>query len=496
MARKNESVGMMISLVLCSFIIIGLAVTCYMLVSSNAQKDTSITSLTAAKTAEQNKAKSFEYLANCAKLTIGQSQLTEQQLDEIAQSLPAASRTEGEAIIAEFNNRVEQWKAIVGDANAVNYLTIPDALMAQVQDRTLRYNTEKAAKESTETDLAKAESADWMQTKTQLAQLDTNVLQAIQDETKAYNDGRTAAQQTFQSGMSPYKTSLDGLQQQVSDANQTATQAAAVTKELTNELAEKKLRETPKSERFEIPDGRITQVHQASNTVWLDLGSAEGLRPLTTFAVYDHEEIGVMRSPNDIKGRIEITKIMGPHRAEGRIVEDYLRNPIADGDQVHSPTWFKGRPVHFALIGFYDLDGDKSGDRQKVITMIHAAGGKVDAELSVDSTTDGAEIIAKGQFTVDTRYAVLGDLSVLQNRAPDVFNQFMQRIQTQNIEQITVNSLLNYAGVKLEAFSVDRRSGSGLEYQKDRPLVKPQPQEEAKRNQRIPPPRGESDGAF
>ena len=76
MARKNESVGMMISLVLCSFIIIGLAVACYMLVSSKAQKDTSITSLTAAKTAEQNKAKSFEYLANCAKLTIGQSQLT------------------------------------------------------------------------------------------------------------------------------------------------------------------------------------------------------------------------------------------------------------------------------------------------------------------------------------------------------------------------------------------------------------------------------------
>ena len=279
MARKNESVGMMISLVLCSFIIIGLAVACYMLVSSNAQKDTSITSLTAAKTAEQNKAKSFEYLANCAKLTIGQSQLTEQQLDEIAQSLPAASRTEGEAIIAEFNNRVDQWKAIVGDANAVNYLTIPDALMAQVQDRTLRYNTEKAAKESTETDLAQAESADWMQTKTQLAQLDTNVLQAIQDETKAYNDGRTAAQQTFQSGMTTYKTSLDGLQQQVSDANQTATQAVAVTKELTNELAEKKLREIPKSERFEIPDGRITQVHQASNTVWLDLGSADGLRP-------------------------------------------------------------------------------------------------------------------------------------------------------------------------------------------------------------------------
>ena len=45
MARKNESVGMMISLVLCSFIIIGLAVTCYMLVSSNAQKEASITRL-------------------------------------------------------------------------------------------------------------------------------------------------------------------------------------------------------------------------------------------------------------------------------------------------------------------------------------------------------------------------------------------------------------------------------------------------------------------
>ena len=53
--------------------------------------------------------------------------------------------------------------------------------MAQVQDRTLRYNTEKSAKESTETDLAQAESADWLQPKTQLAQLDTKVLQAIQD---------------------------------------------------------------------------------------------------------------------------------------------------------------------------------------------------------------------------------------------------------------------------------------------------------------------------
>ena len=103
------------------------------------------------------------------------------------------------------------------------------------------------------------------------------------------------------------------------------------------------------------PSGEIVQVDRGSGTVWINLGRADSLSQQVTFRVYPADLSDLKIEGN--KGSIEVTHVLGDHLAEARVTDDKLADPILPGDKVYTPLWNPGQKRHFALAGFFNIDG-------------------------------------------------------------------------------------------------------------------------------------------
>lgn len=136
---------------------------------------------------------------------------------------------------------------------------------------------------------------------------------------------------------------------------------------------------------FEREDGLVRWVDNTSGMVWVNLGSDDGLRVKTTFSVYkkDHHGVG-RRGAEDIKGQIEITRILSAHSAEARVLNAALYDPISKGDPIYTPLWSPGRTEKFAMVGVVDLDQDGIPDRQRFHDLVANAGATMTHEIDDD----------------------------------------------------------------------------------------------------------------
>jgi hypothetical protein len=150
---------------------------------------------------------------------------------------------------------------------------------------------------------------------------------------------------------------------------------------------------------FERPDGFVRWVNQRARTVWISLGSADGLQRQTTFAVYPSTALDVGKAQR--KGSIEVTEILGDHLAEARILEDNPADPIMPGDLIHTPVWTPGERQRFALADGMDIDGDGRSDLEIVLNIIRSNGALVDCYIDDEGNKTG-------EITTETRYLVLG----------------------------------------------------------------------------------------
>lgn len=150
--------------------------------------------------------------------------------------------------------------------------------------------------------------------------------------------------------------------------------------------------------RFETVQGEIRYVLRGGKIVSINLGSADALRPGVTFGVVDRDDTTRLQDA-DIKASIQITKILGPHLAEARVVAmPQIGNPIIEGDAVYSPFWAPGRTVRIALAGDIDIDGDKKPDNADLEGMIVAAGAEI---------ADNGE--KSGRLDPGVRFLVVGE---------------------------------------------------------------------------------------
>lgn len=239
-----------------------------------------------------------------------------------------------------------------------------------------------------------------------------------------------------------------------------STEKATLAKEvgtLTNLLSGARERlENLQVTNFETPDGRVTWVNQGSRVVWINVGLADGLRPQTTFAIYDRDEVGVMKPER--KGSVEVVKVMDQHLAEARILEDDLKNPILPGDLIHSPAWRPGRRVHFALAGFMDIDGDGESDRDTLRNLITMSGGMIDAEVHDNGQRTGA-------LTNNTRYLIRGERPSETSgpAALQGYSQMDRDAKNMSVETINLDEFLTYIGWKGEFRTVQLGRGSRSE---------------------------------
>jgi hypothetical protein len=202
---------------------------------------------------------------------------------------------------------------------------------------------------------------------------------------------------------------------------------------------------------FEVADGRVSSVNQ-DGTVWINLGTADSLRRQVTFAVYDADEHDAAKAEK--KGAIEVTRLLGDHMAEARVIEDEPTNPILTGDRIYSQVWHRGKKLRFALAGIIDIDGDGQNDMQLARELIELNGGVVDAYVN-----DQGEAV--GEITANTRYLVLGDYpeAATQVALQEPWEKMHQEARAVGVETITLTEFLGQMGYRPQDRSV--RLGSG-----------------------------------
>lgn len=216
---------------------------------------------------------------------------------------------------------------------------------------------------------------------------------------------------------------------------------------------------------FDIPDGEITWVDQTSRTVTLNLGVGDGLRRQVTFSVYDVDTNNLAKAEK--KGTIEVTRLLGPHKAEARIVHDENSDPVITGDVIYTPLWQVGANMRFALAGFMDINGDGRSDRQIIKNIITLNGGTVDAELTEEGQVTG-------ELSIRTRYLVLGERPKIgpldDPNLIEEYSRFLKEAAQNGVKQIAIEKLIADFGYRGSSRTVGLGAGVSADDFKDRPI--------------------------
>ena len=204
---------------------------------------------------------------------------------------------------------------------------------------------------------------------------------------------------------------------------------------------------------FETADGVITRVEHSNNTVLINLGDEDFLKPRMTFSVYSKENPGVGRGPEDVKGKIEVIRILGPHLAEAKVVDEDLYRPMVSQDLIYTPIWNPGVPEKISVIGIIDLDHDGRSDREAFKQMMAVAGCVIDNEVN----DEGLRIPENGKITVDTRFLVKAEIPDLLEAVTEAekkraelyattYKQMEDEARKNGVRVVKLNDFLAYIG--------------------------------------------------
>ena len=343
------------------------------------------------------------------------------------------------------------------DDSSKNYRTVLDALFAENDSIAQQ---EAAAKTRADELLSRIVAIE--------AEKDAQIKKAKEEAAKAQQDlvARTAQYDDDRANLEQQRAELQQSRVRLQEEYEgKLAEASAEVQDVTIKLANsersrKSLLEqrTLESPTFEVADGRIAYVNQASQTVWVSLGAADSLREQITFSVFESDRSDAAKAEK--KGSVEVTRLLGDHLAEARITSDDPRNPILPGDQIYSQLWERGQKLRFALTGVIDLDGDGQSDLQQAKDLIALNGAVVDSSLEEDGTIDGS-------MSEYTRYLVLGENPTAPSKA--AIRKGFQDMSTEaakwSVETISLAEFLAHIGYRHTESSTDtgktRRPRSG-----------------------------------
>ena len=211
----------------------------------------------------------------------------------------------------------------------------------------------------------------------------------------------------------------------------------------------------------EQPAGKIISVNQQAGTAIVNLGSADGLLIRTMFSVYHSGVTGLsfrtgpvgrdevycdvcMREVNsDIsKASVEVMRILGPHQAEVRILDDILTDPIMVGDVVYSPIWKPGQKLRFALAAGMQLPGTSTESGTEAIRrLIEMNGGAVDCWID-ENAMDGAQVIHGGISDL-TNFIVINErVNILNEDVAREHKVLIEEARNRAVKAISLEELL------------------------------------------------------
>ncbi len=430
-ARENQ--GLQIALIIFVILTIVLTVTTYMFFSS-AQKEKESNKALAADNANKDSAarKAVDEFERIKNEIVGAKQTD--KIENVAELIKKDFTAYGKGI-SEANQNYHFLTEQLG-----NQLRAAEGRIAELTAKNTAL-TEKIKTDET------AKAAEIAQYKKQLA----DAAKDLDEERKKFGSDRQ--------GMTNDKSELaKRFDAKRREHEELAKKSSAQIEELTGDrtklttlLKIKNDKELAEQKANEVPDGKVNWINQRTRTVWLNRGSADGLRLQTTFSVFNKEETNPVKANG--KAKLEVIRLVGPHVAEARIIEDNLSNPIMPGDLIYSTVWQPGRAEHFALAGVMDIDHDGEDDRKRVHDLISLNGGVIDAE----TTPDGKRT---GKISVDTKFLVPGAEPAGEKVAG--YSELFDEAKTYGVRTMSVNEFVDYMGYKAEDRSValDRKARS------------------------------------
>lgn len=208
------------------------------------------------------------------------------------------------------------------------------------------------------------------------------------------------------------------------------------------------------NQSFDKPDGQIVRVDNTTRRVWIDIGRDDKLRQQVSFSVYTQDHRGVGRGAEDIKAKIEVSKLTGPHLAECRIVQEDFDRPIQAGDPIYSPLFTPGATEYFSFVGIVDLDEDGKSDRDILHDIIANAGAAIEVEVDDQGNRipEGRKMTVKSKFLVigdipdPTEFAGFDERQAEIQKIIDEHGALLKESLQQGIKVVTFRDFLNYIG--------------------------------------------------
>lgn len=160
----------------------------------------------------------------------------------------------------------------------------------------------------------------------------------------------------------------------------------------------------------DTPKGSVVKIDRVTGTVYVNLGSADYIRPGVTFSVLPAGSTGKAAASRERKGAIEVVTVLEPHLSAAKVLEatNAVRDPMLPGDLLFNPAWNPNQREHVAIAGIIDINGDGIDDTQQMIRDLERQGVVVDAYL------DLKERVIKGPgISEKTTYLILGDKPIL-----------------------------------------------------------------------------------
>ncbi len=487
---SREGQGMQIAVILFAILTVVLAVTTYIYYAAAETKEKErLEAREAEKTATsaQNKA---NYQATALKFMLGIVK-TRKEVDDAKGRAGGAEDTDVNAWLAMYDRDMALYGAAANETNQ-NYIDLPGYLVTAISrknqavvrsagetqsetaSKIAATEAEKKRADEAAAGQAKAE-ADYVAARTIFEDSQRTTTKASADALAVYAAASAKAKKDLENKQAEFDAISSSLAKETNVKNQFAEQV--------------KVLQSVQGVNIDNPDASIIWINQKQRLVWIDRGFDDGLGRQMSFAVYSQntaslfKQVERMRKEGtgmekvkklESKGRIEVVRVTGPHQAECRILEDKVSDPILPGDWVHSPAWSPGQRLHFALVGFMDIDGDQQSDRETIKHIITMNGGVIDTEIKDDGIRD------EGKMSVNTRYVVMGDASEKGNLAIKNLDQY-QKTRTAfftemtqfSVEKISVQQLLDMMGWKPEEKTTGLGGVMDSGFSKRSPTAKP-----------------------
>ena len=440
MARdRNLSVWQAYVIVMSFVSLLCIGALCYTVFQSGTNFKTVEAAQKQEKDALEKQRKEFEK-SQLLEMVLGEGDSTQDAFDQRMKSLS------GDEKIDRIQKKYVADMGLLGpNVTDKNYRKLVETLMQTVRERNLQVDAQAKREEDLkvkydatikqETEAREAERKRANELAQQLEQTQVAYAQKEKERQEEITKIQTDRQRLAQQAETEKRTYLGEIDKLTKKRDDLARQ---------NELLGKQLEEI-KGEDFQYVQGKITEVVDGGETVYLNLGRADGLRAGVRFSVLDDDTSKV--ADVEPKARIEVVEVnqQTDHLSRARVLPDRNPRTILRGDRIYSPAWQPGRKVSFGLVGKLDIDGDGKDDRETVKALIAQNGG----EVSVDLRPDGR---MEGNLNVNTRWLVIGDEFKILGGTLDAATEVMgkrrveleQQAKSMGVSRINLDKLMGY----------------------------------------------------